>query len=38
LKGISLEKGHGDIVRIPTKKRSCKIIKNIIDKEGEKNE
>jgi hypothetical protein len=38
LKGISLEKGHGDIVRALIKKRSCKIIKNIIDKEGGKNE
>jgi len=38
LKGISLEKGHGDIVRIPTKKRRYKKIKNIIDKQGEKNE
>jgi hypothetical protein len=38
LKGTSLEKDQEDIVRALIKKRSCKIIKNTIDKDGDKNE
>jgi len=38
LKEINLGRDLEDIVRAPIKKRSCRIIKNIIDKDGDKNE
>jgi hypothetical protein len=38
LKEINLGRDLEDIVRTLIKKRSCKIIKNTIDKDGDKNE
>jgi hypothetical protein len=38
LKEINLGRDLEDIVRALIKKRSCRIIKNIIDKDGDKNE
>jgi hypothetical protein len=38
LKEISLGKDLEDILKALTKKRSCKIIKNTIDKDGDRNE
>jgi len=38
LKEISLEKDLEDIVKVLIRKKSCKIIKNTIDKDGDKNE
>jgi hypothetical protein len=38
LKEISLGKDLEDIVKALIKKRSCKIIKNTIDKDGDRNE
>jgi len=38
LKETNPEKDLEDIVRALIKKRSCRIIKNIIDKDGDKNE
>jgi len=37
LKEISLGRGQEDTVKIPIKKRNCKIIKNIIDRDEDKN-